>query len=388
MFLNELKEQVQVLYQGKLSNTRLSIILGQVEKHIENCLYKARYNPDFKIALDFLKSYEKNLNSQFGEKSMNSVRVIEKYRNLNKLPKSTVKKYFIFHPDLKPDYFKFINTKEKAYWLGWLFAEGWIQKASKKKDHVIGVGLNKKDSLQLYRYIATIGLNSKYISFKKEELRVKSFEESNYLEMTFQCKEFKDNLIKNGFIIGKMKSYNIELPNLSKRELYLAFTLGYFDGDGEEGTSAIYCRSKKFLEQIREYFNIKYSIKYKESKGGYIKNRFVKGSVYRLTLGADLFNDMLDNFQNSMLRKRIRMQSSKEKAERAIKLALTKKKFGFTKKELETLVWLIPHAEIAKLHDDLFGVSINNHLVGDYCRRWNIKIPPPGYWHRKENLRN
>ena len=44
------------------------------------------------------------------------------------------------------------------------------------------------------------------------------------------------------------------------------------------------------------------------------------------------------------------------------------------------------HSEIAQMHNELFGISINNHLVGDYCRKWKIKIPPPGYWHRKENL--
>ena len=44
------------------------------------------------------------------------------------------------------------------------------------------------------------------------------------------------------------------------------------------------------------------------------------------------------------------------------------------------------HTKIAKYHKELFGISINNRLVGEYCRKWNIKIPPPGYWHRKENL--
>ena len=386
MFLNELKKQVQFLYSRRLTNKKLSLILYQTEKHIENNFHKARYNLDFKIALDFLDEYEINLRSQFGKRSINAIKTIEKYRNLNKLPKSTKKKYFIFHPNLKPDYFKVIDTKEKGYWLGWLFAEGWIQKPSKNKDHVIGVGVSKKDVLQISRFIETIGLNAKYIDYKKGKRRVKDYEDADYLEMTFQCKEFKENLIKHGFIVGKRKSYFIKLPFLNSRELYLAFLLGYFDGDGDQGTSLINCRSKKFLCQIKELFKIEFDVKYKESKGGYIGDRFVKGSVYRLTLGADLFNEMLDNYQKSMLRKRIRMQSSIEKVEYAIKLAKSRKKFRFTKEELKTLVWLMSHTEIAELHNELFGISINNHLVGDYCRKWNIKIPPPGYWHRKENL--
>ena len=337
MFLNKLKKQVQILYSKRLSNKKLSLILGQADKHIENCFNKARFNPEFNIALDFLEEYESNLQSKFGSSCNKAINSIEKYRNLNELPKSTKKKYLIFHPNLKTDYFQIIDTKEKAYWLGWLYAEGWIQKPSKSKDHVIGVGVGKKDFTQIARFIERIDLNFKYISYKKGKQRVKNYEEADYLEMTFQCKEFKENLVKHGFIIGKKKSYFIELPILNSRELYLAFLLGYFDGDGDQGTSLINCRSEKFLHQIKELFKIEFDAKYKESKGGYIDDRFVKGSVYRLTLGADLFNEMLDNYQKSMLRKRIRMQSSIEKVDRAIKLARAKKKLASQKKSLRIL---------------------------------------------------
>ncbi|MFW9988136.1 MAG: hypothetical protein ACFFC3_05730 [Candidatus Odinarchaeota archaeon] len=387
MFLNELKKQVQIVYRSRLSNEKLSLILCQAKKHIENNFHKARYNPEFKIALDFLEDYETNLRSQFGKRSINAIKTIEMYRNHNELPKSTKNKYLIYHPNLKLDYFKVIDTKEKAYWLGWLFAEGWIQKPTKNKDHVFGVGFSKKDILQISRFIETIGLNAKYINYKKGVQRVKNYEDADYMEIKFQCRDFKENLITYGFIVGKKKSYSIELPFLNSRELYLAFLLGYFDGDGDQGSSLINCRNKKFLNQIKELFKIEFEVKYKESKGGYIGNRFVKGSVYRLTLGADLFNKMLDNYKKTMPRKRIRMQSSIEKVEYAIKLAKEKSKFGFTKKELKNLVWLMPHTEIAKLHRKIFGISINNHLVGDYCRRWNIKNPPLGYWHCKENLK-
>lgn len=387
MFLNELKKQVQIVYKSRLSNDKLDLILCQAKNHIENNFHKARYNPEFKIALDFLEEYEINLRSQFGKMSISAIKTIEKYRNLNKLPKSTKKKYLIYHPKLRPDYFKVIDNKEKSYWLGWLFAEGWIQKPSKGKEHVIGVGVSKKDVLQISKFIETIALNINYINYKKGRQRVKSYENADYMEITFQCRDFKENLIKHGFVVGKKKSYSIELPFLNSREFYLAFLLGYFDGDGDQGTSLINCRSKKFLDQIKELFNIEFDVKYKESKSGYIDNRFVKGSVYRLTLGADLFNRMLDNYKKSMPRKRIRLQNSIEKVEYTIKLAKAKKKFNFIKDELKNLVWLIPHTEIAKLHKKLFGISINNHLVGDYCRKWNIKNPPLGYWHRKENLK-
>lgn len=87
-----------------------------------------------------------------------------------------------------------------------------------------------------------------------------------------------------------------------------------------------------------------------------------------------------------MPRKRIRLQTSIEKTECAIKLAKEKIKFRFSKNDLENLIWLMPHSKIAKLHKKFFGISINSHLVGDYCRKFKIEIPPLGYWSRKENI--
>jgi len=68
MFLNELKKQVQFIYRKRLSNEKLSLILGQSKRHIENYFHKAKYNPEFKIALDFLEEYIINLKFRFGKK--------------------------------------------------------------------------------------------------------------------------------------------------------------------------------------------------------------------------------------------------------------------------------------------------------------------------------
>ena len=69
-------------------------------------------------------------------------------------------------------------------------------------------------------------------------------------------------------IPGKNKSYNIELPDLRRegitfselRKLYLAFLLGYYDGDGTKNTTRITCGSYKFLDQIKTLFSIKNEI--------------------------------------------------------------------------------------------------------------------------------
>lgn len=95
----------------------------------------------------------------------------------------------------------------------------------------------------------------------------------------------------------------MRLPNLKSRELYLAFLLGYFDGDGTIKTSKITSGSQRFLEEVKEIFKIRNKI-------------HTRKGAFDLYLGADLFNEMLDNFRKSLNRKRIRLESSSLKRKR------------------------------------------------------------------------
>ncbi|MBA7703239.1 hypothetical protein ES703_112021 [subsurface metagenome] len=118
----------------------LSLYLGQVESHI-----RRKKNKGNEIVQDMLGDYELFLKSRFSlwkkeavdkeyrlllrDVKDKTIKFLEKYRELNNL-----KKYkhgitvFEHHPNLKVNYFERIDTKEKAYWLGWLFAEGWLSK--------------------------------------------------------------------------------------------------------------------------------------------------------------------------------------------------------------------------------------------------------------------
>ncbi len=117
-------------------------------------------------------------------------------------------------------------------------------------------------------------------------------------------------LISLGLIPGKKKSKNIELPDFRKkgisfqvlRKLYLAFLLGYYDGDGTKDATRITSGSFKFLEQIKGLFGIKNII---GSKTG----------AFYLNLGPELFNEMMDlDFKQSMsyLRRKFEINNAGE----------------------------------------------------------------------------
>jgi len=118
------------------------------------------------------------------------------------------------------DIFSIINTEEKAYWLGFLYADGNIN-----------------------------------IFYKKSV---------NACVITFKCKEMKKDLISLGCIPRKTWLIN-SIPNI-KEELKIHFIRGYFDGDGcitygssqKNGKRKVVINivsNEKMLKSICNYFN-------------------------------------------------------------------------------------------------------------------------------------
>lgn len=131
-------------------------------------------------------------------------------------------------------FFEIIDTKEKAYWLGFIAADGCILERKSK---------NKPKSNE-FTYILSIGLATKDIShlekFKKDlkcEYPIKiegrnhskngKYYETALLRVsrTVLC----EDLMKQG--VGRDKSKNLQIPNLSE-DLLVHWIRGYFDGDG------------------------------------------------------------------------------------------------------------------------------------------------------------
>jgi len=369
-FLNDIKiELVPLLspndiYAAKVKNRVLSKLFGETESHV-----KSKISDKTEISLEQLQSYLSNLKVSLKKKGreipQNILKLFERYKTENTLKQYTYGSILDKHPDFNINYFKKIDTKEKAYWLGWLFAEGWLSLIKHKGSPYLewGVGCKKKEEILLIRFIEAIGFNPKYVEFdspNKDFVRIR---------ISFTRMDFPNTLCKLRWNIGK-KSHRIELPdfkNISKnRQLYLAFLLGFFDGDGETGTSQIDSKSKRFLEQIKGNFNIKYEVRPNKNKDGIF---------WRLTLGAELFNEMLDNYQKSLPSKRIRLEEHQEKIDRLKNLAQSRQKFMFTKEQLEKLVWYMTYEEIADLHFEIFKVKITERTVKKWVYKMEIARP-------------
>lgn len=127
-------------------------------------------------------------------------------------------------------YFDNINTEEKAYWLGFLTADGWINKSKKTNAGVTGIELQYGDIGHLKKFNKSISGNykitdrwrtctlSKYKDKKNHMCCIRIFSSTMY-----------NSLNKIGF--SNDKSYDFHIPDLPT-DLIRHYIRGYFDGDG------------------------------------------------------------------------------------------------------------------------------------------------------------
>lgn len=227
------------------------------------------------------------------------------------------------HPDFKRKYFSDIITTEQAYWVGFIFADGWIIIEHKKSGdyYRMGLQLSIKDKKILFKFCEDIGLNSKYIKYRDIG---SAFSEKKYpmCEIRWGDQNFALDLINLGmeYEYSEEKGRRVKtprLPNLRSRKLMLAFLLGFYDGDGTRGydkdTGRIRPRiassDKDFLLQIKNYFRIEYQISSTEIKKFNIRTRkLVKILGSRLHIGIELFEEMLRAYDKSLERKRVPLE--------------------------------------------------------------------------------
>jgi hypothetical protein len=119
-----------------------------------------------------------------------------------------------FNPLFIEDYFSIINSKEKAYWIGWLLTDGGV---SNKND--IEIAIKNEDG-----YILHILENDLKISNKVKEYQ------NNYVRFSVSCKNMCEDLSQYGIIPNKTKT--LKYPTNIPEEFDTHLLRGMFDGDG------------------------------------------------------------------------------------------------------------------------------------------------------------
>jgi hypothetical protein len=121
---------------------------------------------------------------------------------------------------VKRDYFHLINEQEKAYWLGFLAADGSV--ICKDGRYIIFFALQEKDRHWLERYRDTVAPGA----------AIAKYRDGLYM-VTISSKEMVEDLMRYGLLPNK--THSLAFPTTISDEYVASFILGYFDGDGSLG---------------------------------------------------------------------------------------------------------------------------------------------------------
>ena len=154
-------------------------------------------------------------------------------------------------------YFEIIDNPNKAYWLGFIAADGCVSCGK------LGIELNYKDDKHLIKFLNDIQ-SPRPIKYRTRKNNIKSV----ILEIR------NSNLVKDleKYNIIPRKTYNLVFPNIPK-EYYKDYIRGFYDGDGtytcvhkeecinnkkyiiNRGEISCVCKCKDFLLDIYEILN-------------------------------------------------------------------------------------------------------------------------------------
>ena len=128
---------------------------------------------------------------------------------------------------LDEKFFEVIDTEEKAYWLGFIYADGYISINNNQKVFGITLSSSDKEHLEAFKKsIKSIYPIHDYISSNSYKIG------TEYSRIAMTSDKMVDDLIKLGVIEHKTNVLTFPTEEQVPKHLIHHFIRGYFDGDG------------------------------------------------------------------------------------------------------------------------------------------------------------
>ena len=144
------------------------------------------------------------------------------------------------------NYFERIDSCQKAYWLGFLYADGYVTTRNRW-----GLELQYDDFIHMKKLLNNIECN----------IPIKVRERNGHKYCLFQINNSKmfSDLVKNGVVQKKTDKIEFPLFLNKDRKMLFSFVCGFFDGDGtyfyksssSRGISCV-CKVENFLKSIQD----------------------------------------------------------------------------------------------------------------------------------------
>ena len=298
----EVNEQIKKLYvEDKLGSTTIAKIVGLSESTIRRRLSKMGIilrKPKKLDAQLVVSRYLEGVPIYVIAKELDSCEeTISKLLKANKINidgRSRIK--------FNDTVFDVIDTEEKAYWLGFIYADGYIATINPEKpNYAFEVSLKSDDFEHLNKlnsFFEYNGNNVKIGRINSKYERCKWAISNKHLWNTL-----------NNYGCTPKKSLTLKFPNVdifSKKELIRHFIRGYFDGDGgvsyydkeHRFPTAYFCGTKDFLEELRNYIPINLDIHSSSSGNTYVLNTACRKAMVLLHYLYDDCSLFLDRKYN------------------------------------------------------------------------------------------
>lgn len=163
-------------------------------------------------------------------------------------------------------YFETIDTEEKAYWLGFIAADGCILKSSEYNSYRLKINLNSVDIEHLRKFLRCIDANNTDVKIYDTAGFAAHRKDKKIASVVLNSFKLCSDLQK--YNVHRNKSLDIELPELSD-DMIPHYLRGFFDGDGSyhyhydaksnryRYSFEVVGASKNMMTQIQEYLSSK-----------------------------------------------------------------------------------------------------------------------------------
>lgn len=174
----------------------------------------------------------------------------ETFANMN----GVERKYSVWSKySFNENFFGVIDTEEKAYWLGFLYADGYV---SEKKSN-IELGLKEGDIGHLEKFKTSLNSNHNFTRHK----RILKGKEFIGYRITLNSKILKADLIAKGCVVRKSLIITFPTYDIVPKEFVRHFIRGCIDGDGciykkNGGLCIEMCGTIEFLDKYMEEINL------------------------------------------------------------------------------------------------------------------------------------
>lgn len=321
-----------------ITNEELGLILGGKKGYIKQIIARIRnprlerdYNPNFKFDLERLSQFRYILREMLAKQAQKCIDLINKYELVNPDLKEYLRQQITID---NPHYFDSIDSEEKAYWYGFLCADGWLR----SDDNRIGIELSVKDKIIIDRFAKEVGFDKDRIKVRERVYKYKGQVRSYKLaSMTFGAKKMSDalksygfselkrgqegvpNFVKNALLEAKQIDSETNIPWYETKpgKIALAWLLGFYDGDGSYRggrCAVIYSSNKKLLDEVKILFESKNKVRPSRKDSltetefvglFYDKETITSKQLYQLYLGPELFDNIMGiQYKKSLERKR------------------------------------------------------------------------------------